>query len=483
MRRLGVVFWLVLYAWVAYGGPKEEASAKRKMGDKMMAEGAFEEALKSYDEAMALNTDPALDLSRGDALLKLRRYEESRASYQRYLEASKNNKRKNEVKKALGDIDRILKTFLDCQSEPRGATIYLNSRVDGEVGLTPLNFNIPPGTHRIIFVKQGFETKTETIIINEGEKATLRTQLEMEPFLIEASTTPSKAQIFIDGQPKGESPASLELREGSHQLEFRLAGFQMFSTKVEGKAGERTQLTHNFIENPSQLLVTAAPGVEGTVEVTGREAKGKIGEPLVLPPGKYNVVAKVLGYKDYATTVTIEKAKTTESQMMLEPFPVKLLVKANVPSFIVLIDGQPQALPGSAFELIPGRHTIKVTATNYNDYQTEIELKVGEPVSLEAELRLAHRKLSYGLIASSVPIFVIGANLGVRALENVALTNQVTNKPDLAIEFASKAIRLGHFADTSYALGSISLGYGLYRYFKKEGPSKGTITKLPQGNP
>jgi hypothetical protein len=483
MSRLGVILWLVLYALVAYAGPKEDASAKRKAGDKMMEEGAFEEALTFYDEARALFADPALDLSRGDALLKLRRYEESRASYQKYLDNAKTNKRKTEVKKALGDIDRILQTFLNCQSEPMGATIYLNSRVDGEIGPTPLNFNIPPGTHRIIFVKQGFKTKTETITIEEGEKAILNTKLEAAPLIVEVSTTPGNAEIFVDKKLVGKSPALIELSEGAHELELRLAGFQTLSTKVEGKAGEKTPLAHNFIESPSQLRVVTEPLIEGTFEVKGREVIGTLGEPLALPPGEYNVVVNALGYKKFVTTVTIEKAKTTESKITLEPLMVKLLVKANVPSFTVLIDDTTQALTASAFELTPGKHAIKVTAAGYNDYQTEILCKAGELSVLDTQLSLQHRKLTFGMIALSAPVFVVGASLGLRALENVELANRVANKPNLVIPFASTATKLGYFADASYVVGSLSLGLGLYRYFIKEGPSKSTITKLPKGNP
>jgi hypothetical protein len=499
MLRLGLVFWLVLFAFFAFASPKEDALVKRKTGDKMMTEGAFEEALKAYDEAKATFPDPEIDLFRGDALLKLRRYEESKTAYQTYLDSAKSNKSKNEVKKAISDIDRILKTFLECQSEPAGATVYLNSRVDGEVGPTPLNFNLPPGTHRIIFVKQGFKPKTETITILEGEKATISTKLEVAPFIVEVSTTPNNADIFVDGQAKGKSPSTIEVSEGAHELELRLENFQTLSKKIEGKAGDKFPLAHTFIENPSQLLLTTEPAAEGNIAITGKDLVGKIGQPLELPPGRYNLIVTAKGYKEASVEVSIEKAKTTESKVSLEPFPVKLVVKSNVSSFTTIVDNSPQALVGNAVDLAPGKHTVRVEAPNYTPYQIELVLQPGEPMALETELRLKHRPLTYALAGAGVALEVAGLIVGTTALfalhkhnklvgicNPAQSCNEEPQHQDL-IDSATHAKDRADAADGLYQVGLIPalilVPIGGYRYLKKEGPSKGTTTKLPQGNP
>jgi hypothetical protein len=474
MPRLYVILLLCLWSVLAYAGPKDDAIAKRKSGDKLMAQGDFDDALKAYEEAKTLFADPEFDLARAEALLKLRRYDEAKAAYQTYLDTSKNNKSKNDVKKAIVDIERILKTSLSCQSDPTGAVVYLNSRVDGEVGPAPITFNLPPGTHRIIFIKEGFRIKSETITINEGEAKTISTKLEIAPYTVDVTTTPGNAAIFVDGAEKSKSPSQVELSEGPHTIELKLDGYQTLSQKLEGKAGEKLSLAHAFVENPSQLLVITEPSAQGTVEVTGREQRGSINAPLALPPGKYNVVVKANGFKDAATVVNIERAKTTEAKLTLEPYPVKFSIKASQPSFTLLIDGQPQTLSGNLLEVAPGVHKVQIEAPNQNPYVAELNFTPAEDLNLDVTFKLQQRNLT-----KRMPLIIAGAGASwlIFGVGSVLAADQDATAPGVLRTFAA-------IGDVSW-ISAAGLGAWYFIRRKQEGPSKGSITKTPaapQGN-
>src|SRR5262249_31786848 len=126
---LGVLLVLLL-ATSALAGPREDADAKRKEGDRLFAVGDLAGALSAYDEGKAILNDPIFDLGRGQTLLKLRRYDEAKTAYQAYLDSGKAGKHKREVQDAISQIESIVKTSLDCRSTPPGATVYLDSKVD-----------------------------------------------------------------------------------------------------------------------------------------------------------------------------------------------------------------------------------------------------------------------------------------------------------------------------------------------------------------
>jgi hypothetical protein len=469
MPRLCFVLLLCLLSAFAYAGPKDDAAAKRKSGDKLMAQGDFNEALQAYDDAKALFADPEFDLARGEALLKLRRYEEAKVAYQAYLDTSKNNKSKNDVKKAIVDVDRILKTFLSCQSDPTGAVVYLNSRVDGEVGPSPITFNLPPGTHRLYFVKEGFRVKSETVTINEGETKSISTKLEVAPYVVDVSTSPNNAAIFVDGAEKAKSPSAIELSEGAHTVELRLEGFQSLTKKFEGKAGEKIPLSHTFVENPSQLLVTTEPAASGSFEVTGKEQRGTIGAPFDLPPGKYNIIVKANGFKDAPTVVNIERMKTTETKVTLDPYPVKFAVKASLSGFALLVDGQPQTLSEGAVTLTPGKHKVQLDSPKQSSYLSDINFTPGEDLSLDVKF-----KLQKSALTKRMPLYAGGALATSFVFGGIAIkiANEETDGESIS------ARTLAGISDVAW-ISAVGLGVWYILRRTKEGPSVGTITKRP----
>jgi len=68
--------------------------------------------------------------------------------------------------------------FVHITSEPSGATVIIDSKV---VGTTPLIQKLQVGEHTITVKMEGYITKTQKIVVEEGKVKYIRFELEKEP--------------------------------------------------------------------------------------------------------------------------------------------------------------------------------------------------------------------------------------------------------------------------------------------------------------
>lgn len=107
-------------------------------------------------------------------------------------------------------------------SDPSGATVSID---DVARGATPLRTALAAGTHQVTVNHDGI-VRTQTLTVARGGEASLHVELRPEPPPaapvtptggLEINTTPSGAQVSIDGQPRGSAPLTISnIEPGSH---------------------------------------------------------------------------------------------------------------------------------------------------------------------------------------------------------------------------------------------------------------------------
>ena len=171
-----------------------------------------------------------------------------------------------DVKLALAD------GRLEIASSPSEASVS----VDGEFrGRTPLALRLSPGrAHRVALSKPGYETITRELSV--AADSGRRLQIDMPPQYGEIAvlSTPPGAEIRVDGQPRGTTPATLELTAVSHTIEIRLAGY----------APERAELTPRpgFPQELERVLLAQSESSGGGFAPL---LKTGLGQELKLVPG------------------------------------------------------------------------------------------------------------------------------------------------------------------------------------------------------
>jgi serine/threonine-protein kinase len=94
--------------------------------------------------------------------------------------------------------------------------------------------------------------------------------------VLEIKSDPRQADVFVDDEVRGKTPANIELPPGTYLVRVELGGYKSFSTTIEMRAGERTQVVTSLAKRagatksvsdpfgaPDQFVNTPKPSAGG----------------------------------------------------------------------------------------------------------------------------------------------------------------------------------------------------------------------------
>ena len=120
-------------------------------------------------------------------------------------------------------------------TDPSGAAVSVNGEFQGS---TPLTLRLRPGrAHAIAMSKPGYETVSRELSVAADSGRRLEVSLVGQYGAIEVVSDPPAAEIYVDGEPGGVTPAQLDLLAVPHELEVRLDGHAPQSTTVTPRTG------------------------------------------------------------------------------------------------------------------------------------------------------------------------------------------------------------------------------------------------------
>ncbi len=139
---------------------------------------------------------------------------------------------------ALGSGELVVTSNVD------GAKILLDGQDSGEV--TPHTFTgIKSGNHGVAAIKDGYETQLGYFQVPAGGSVTASLQLSPPSGMAELDTVPPGAEVEIDGQDYGKSPAQAKLSVGTHSYKVTL-GTRTAEGTIEVRAQGFTQKKLTF---------------------------------------------------------------------------------------------------------------------------------------------------------------------------------------------------------------------------------------------
>ena len=114
-------------------------------------------------------------------------------------------------------------------------------RIDGvDIGQTPLvNVEVEPGVHQLSISKDRYLDFGDTIDI-EGRAVEQSFSASLEPAwaTVSLTTTPSGADVLVDGEFIGSTPINAEIIQGQRDLVLKLAGHKAWQEEFDVLAGE-----------------------------------------------------------------------------------------------------------------------------------------------------------------------------------------------------------------------------------------------------
>ncbi len=194
---------------------------------------------------------------------------------------------------------------LNIVSQPTGAEVWLDERKLEHV--TPyLAENLPPGSHKLVLKKEGYQDYTTTVQVVADKLTHVTPELKALVGTLKILVKPY-GSIFIDGRlhkNDWEFVYQVELRAGSHVVKAVHPTFGEWEKTVSVAAGPSQDLVIDFRKKVN-LVVSVTRGW-AEVFVDG-ESVGDTPKPVELHVGKHTIEVRRQGYVSQKRAILVEE--------------------------------------------------------------------------------------------------------------------------------------------------------------------------------
>ncbi|MBA2662301.1 MAG: TonB-dependent receptor [Bradymonadaceae bacterium] len=245
----------------------DEAEVEFRLGNDAYRASNFERALSHYFASNRLVYNRNVVFNIAKCYENLGRFVEAYRYYRTYLEGVASDAERTQVEVALARIDKRV-GVIHIESDPPGATIYIDRLDLGNYGVTPQHVPVSPGEYRIILEKDGWESsELKAMSVTAGGLVQGHANLIRREGTISLSGQPSTLTVSIspDGTPiELELPAQLPAPVGTQTLLLSAPGF------------ESTRLTLDVQERSSVEALVSLRRQTGTLVITASELNSAV---------------------------------------------------------------------------------------------------------------------------------------------------------------------------------------------------------------
>ncbi|HVV85508.1 MAG TPA: PEGA domain-containing protein [Kofleriaceae bacterium] len=318
-------------------------------------------------------------------------------------------------------------------SAPPGATVYIDSKDLGPVGVTPWDAKLLNESYTIILELDGYEPGTKVIKVARSRKRQdvfIPLVKKLDPPRIDvrsdADTSVFGAAVFLDGEAQGTAPVVITTTPGRHLLELKKEGFEPFSSWQEVKENEKATVAPVLkpVAKPKNgTIVVDADVPDATVLLDNNPVQGTT--PVVITDvveGLHVIEVRkdpAVPWKQTVQVTAGEQAKVrAELKATLGGQGGTIRVLSNVAGAKVFLDGNDMgAVPLDIKDVKGGEHVLEVKAPGYQDHEERITINDGQAMVLKLDLNAEAGKADVGTlkVVSAVPdadVFLDGAGIG-----------------------------------------------------------------------
>ncbi|NQE04906.1 hypothetical protein C5S32_03450 [ANME-1 cluster archaeon GoMg1] len=223
--------------------------------------------------------------------------------------------------------------FISVTSSPSNAYIHLDGSYKGT---TPKAItHVSPGSHTIELEHSGYYDWTSTVRVGAGSTSYVSTPLTPIPSpttgFISVSSSPSGANVYLDGAYQGITSASGDLiivaiAPGHHTVSLDLSGYQHWETGVDVTVGGTSYVSASLVPTHAP---TPAPAT-GTIAVSSSPSGANVYlddtykgiTPLTITDvstGTHTIKVKLDGYQDWSTSMQVTVGGTSSVPASLTP--------------------------------------------------------------------------------------------------------------------------------------------------------------------
>jgi outer membrane receptor protein involved in Fe transport len=237
--------------------------------------------------------------------------------YQRALEGETDNGTKQRVKEAMQRLGPSV-ALLKVETDPPGATLYLNRKDLGDRGTSPQTIALSAGSYTVIAELQGYEDATsQRVDIRLGGEKTVSLKLtRVVGTLRVVGAAGADVRIDADDAPVlCQAPCDPQVPPGQHVLILTKPGFRPTRQNVQIRANQTTEVKPDIEAETGQLVVNADER-EAIIEVDGK-TQGFTPAVLTVPVGKHLLHVGLRGFRPVEREVEIKANEQTQVDLQL----------------------------------------------------------------------------------------------------------------------------------------------------------------------
>jgi formylglycine-generating enzyme required for sulfatase activity len=295
----------------------------------------------------------------------------------------------------VGDEPNII-VDIEMRKLPGHVTVVTNPPTDAivainesEVGPAPFGpIELLPGEHSVSVRAERFLPYSGVINVpGLGKHEQLSVQLVPRWAEVEISSDPPGARILAGETQVGETPATIELMEGTHQISVVREGFSAWDGTVVAEPNTATALPLIRLQPANaRLLVNSIPR-GANVTVNGRY-RGQSPLSLDLAPDvNYEIGLSKAGYGMTSRKVRLEAASSDSITVDLTARTGTLVVNVQPADATVYVDGQARGTGSATLRLSSAPHRVEVRKPGYESWSRTVTPRPGYPQTLSASLR------------------------------------------------------------------------------------------------
>lgn len=291
----------------------DEAELQFQLAAERYQAGDFRGALEHFlaSNRLSPNRNVAFNIARSYAAL--RRFPEAYRYYIEALDGERNEATRRSIEQAMARITSEV-AVVRIETDPPGATIYIDRRDLGARGTTPRSLAFSPGNVRVIVEAPGYEPATsEPLRVEAGRESTVRLSLRRIVGTIRIDGPPGSV-AHLDDERSSVScaiPCALESPPGTHTVFVTRPGSVTFNRSVNVVA-RQTQALRADLQALTGSIVVNASERDALVEVDGRPSGYTPTVVTDVPVGRRRVRISLTGYAPVEREIDVRTGQPTE---------------------------------------------------------------------------------------------------------------------------------------------------------------------------
>lgn len=339
-------YWNAAYA----DGNADEADLHFETGIAAYSKGDFRVALEHFLASNRLVPNRNVVLNIALTYEKLGKFADAHRYYVDALQGETNPQTTRGIEDALKRIAPNV-ALLRIESDPPGATIYLDRKDLGSRGRAPRPLAVPEGQYKIIAELDGYEPAyVEHIEAKNGTEIAVPFKLERIVGTISVAVDGApNAQVHLDDEgtsPVCNAPCSFDAPPGLHFLHFTRDGYHAPPRQVQVVARQSIKTTA-LMTPLTGTLVVQADERDAVVEIDGKSAGFAPAVIQNVSVGSRKVRVTLRGFRPVERNVIVMPNQQTEL-LDLKLIPLHQVAATSrfvediedAPSSVTIIDGQ-----------------------------------------------------------------------------------------------------------------------------------------------